>query len=215
MTPSRSRGRPTTQQPSSRGLILDALARLLGADPLSRPSLRQVAGTAGVSPALLHYYFREPSDLMRSLLEERALPLLQPALQELQAAGADPGAGIARFLHRWSAAALRNPWLPACLTQVPADAPAAIRDFGAALRSTVVAAQRQGTLRRDLPDGYLALLLLSLGMLPHLSRTALAGGIDPAGMSGPEDAAALTLQHLAVLRSGIAPPQSPRQDSTS
>jgi len=174
-----------------------------------------VAGTAGVSPALLHYYFRDPSDLMRCLFEERALPLLQPALQELQAAETDPGAGIARFLHRWSAAALRNPWLPACLAQVPADASAATRDWSAALRRTVIAAQRQGTLRRDLPDGYIALLLLSLGMLPHLLRTALGGGIDPAGMSEPEDAAALTLHHLAMLRSGIAPPQSPRQDSTS
>ena len=81
--PSRQRGRPQAHLPAARDHILDALVRLLDASPWSRASLRSVAQEAGVTAALVHYHFGDLRGLMRCLLEERALPLLQPALPEL------------------------------------------------------------------------------------------------------------------------------------
>src|SRR5512139_696740 len=174
----RPRGRPGSSQPAARDQILDALLRLLDAAPLSRPSQRDVAQAAGVSPALVHYHFGDLPGLARCLLQERALPLLQPLLQDLRSHAPTAAAALARFLQKWTALALRHRWLPACVLQVPVEADT-LKDCGATLRAAVAAAQREEAVRRDLPDSYLALLLLSLGLMPHLAQTGLRAGLDP------------------------------------
>jgi TetR/AcrR family transcriptional regulator len=188
---------------------------MLDLAPLSRPSLRAVAREASVTPALLHYHFGDLQGLLRSLFEERALPLLLPVLQELRLPAPDASGALARFLPRWTTLLLRLPWLAACLVQAPADSSRATPGCGGIVRAAVAAAQQQGALRRDLPDAYIALLLLSMGAMPQLARTRLAQGIDSPSMTDPEGAAALTLQHLAVLQAGVAGNHRPRQDSAS
>jgi AcrR family transcriptional regulator len=211
----RKRGRPEATQPSARAQILDALLQTLDSAPLSRPSLRNVAQAAAVSPALLHYHFDDLAGLMRCLLEERAMPLLHPALRELQAMKPDAVAALTRFLQKWTVLTLRHPWLAACLLQAPADAAGPAAGFGGVVRAAVESAQSQGAVRRDLPGNYIALLLLSLGVMPHLAQTALGSGMDPQTLADPENAATLMLQHLSVLQAGVARSHSPRQDSTS
>jgi len=199
----RRRGRPATGVPAARIQILEALIGMLEAAPLARPSQRGIADAARVSPAVLQYHFRDLPGLMRCLLEERALPLLQPLLQELRSHAPSPAGALARFLQKWTALTLRHRWLPACVLQAP-PGDDTLRDCGASLRAAVAAAQHDGAVRPDLPDSYLALLLLSLGLMPHLAQTALGAGLDTRQLAEPENAAALTLQHLAVLRDGSA-----------
>jgi TetR/AcrR family transcriptional regulator len=172
-----------------------------------------VARAAAVTPALLHYHFVDLAGLLRGLHEERAMPLLRPLLQELQAGESDAGAALARFLQKWTRLGVRHPWLAACLLHIPAVAVPNTSDCSGIVRAAVAAAQRQGSVRPDLPDHYIALLLLSLGVLPHLAQTALVAGSDPPPGDVP-DAASLTLLHLALLRSGVAS-QRPRQESPS
>lgn len=214
-TPSRPRGRPHSRLPAAREQILDALAQTLDSAPLCLPSLRSVAQTATVTPALLHYHFGDLAGLLRCLYEERALPLLLPVLQELKTPVPNASGALARFLPRWTALLLRHPWLAACLLQAPADSSSTTPGCGEVVRAAVAAAQQQGALRRDLPDSYIALLLLSMGALPLLAQTRLAHGIDSRPLADPESAAALTLQHLTVLQAGVASPHKPRQDSAS
>lgn len=200
----RKRGRPALQQPSARLQIIDALAGLLGANPLSLPSLKAVSRAAGVTPALIHYHFSDLDGLLHCLYLERALPLLQPALQELRT-GDDPASALTRFLSKWTTLLLRHRWLTPCLMQAPSGSADSLRRCTGPLRAAVTAAQRHGLLRDDLPAGYITLLLLSLGTLPHLARTTLAAGIEEPLTMDAQQAAALTLQHLAVLQAGIAP----------
>jgi AcrR family transcriptional regulator len=207
-------GRPSAHQPAARSLILDALVQILEAAPLARPSLREVAQKAGVSPALLHYHFEDLPGLMRCLDQERALPLLRPVLIELRDLKPDAGAALVRFLQKWTALTLRHRWLTSCLLQPCPVGTDPLTGYGAIVRSAVVSAQQQGAVRSDLPDGYVTLLLLSLGLMPHLAQTNLGGGLARS-LPPPEDAASLTLQHLAVLQAGIARSQNPRQDSAS
>jgi TetR/AcrR family transcriptional regulator len=188
---------------------------MLDSEPLSLPSLRAVAQAAAVTPALLHYHFGDLAGLMRSLFEERAVPLLLPVLQELKAPAPNASGALARFLPRWTALLLRHPWLTACLLQAPTDTASTTPRCGDIVRAAVAAAQQQGALRRDLPDYYIALLLLSMGAMPLLAQTRLAQGIDSRPMTDPEGAAALTLQHLTVLQAGVAGNHRPRQDSAS
>jgi AcrR family transcriptional regulator len=177
---------------------------MLDSAPHSHPSLRSVAQAAGVSPALLHYHFGDLNGLRESLLRERALPLLEPLLRELQQTRPDAGAALTLFLQNWTALALRHPWLVACLLEAPASAAQPPLDFVGALGITVEAAQQQGAVRRDLSAGYIALLLLSLGAMPHLSRTALGSAAHQGAMADPGQAIPLTLQHVSVMQSGIA-----------
>lgn len=207
--PARKRGRPPSRQPPARSQIVDATVQLLVDQPLSRPSLKAVAHAAGVTPALLHYHFGDLAGLMRSLLEERALPLLQPALAELETPQPDAAAALARFLSKWIALMLRHRWLAPCLMQAADPGPTLLPQAGRIVRDAVADAQRQGRLRADLPDSYIAMLLLQLGTMPHLARTSMGAGIDPAVIADAEHAAALTLRHLSVLQSGIAAPRAP------
>lgn len=206
---SRPRGRPSAQRPPARDLLLDALLQILEAAPLSRPSQREVAQAADVSAALLHYHFGDQSGLLRCLLQERALPLLQPLLQELQSHSPTAAASLTRFLQKWTTLARRHRWLAACLLQLPRGDDG-LKHCGASLRAAVVAAQREGAVRRDLPDSYLALLLLSLGLMPHLAQTSLGDGLDPGLLIDAESAAGLTLLHLAVLGDGVTHPGGSR-----
>jgi len=88
-------------------------------------------------------------------------------------------------------------------------------DFGESVRAAVTRAQLEGSVRRDLPAGYVALLLLALATMPHLAQTLMAAGIDSSPMVNPDHAGTLTLLHLSVLQAGVARTHSPRQDSTS
>jgi TetR/AcrR family transcriptional regulator len=195
--------------------VLDATARILDRAPQTLPSLRAVAAEAGVSPALLHYHFTDLPGLMRSLYEERALQLLQPLLKDLGTPEPNAGAGLTRFLQKWTALVLRHPWLGAALLRTPVRAPDSTREFGASVEAAVASAQREGSVRSDLPAGYIALLLLSMGTMPHLAHTLVAAGIDPSLAAHPEHAGTLTLLHISVLQAGVARAHSPRQDSTS
>ena len=211
----RKRGRRTGRQPAARSQILDALSQVLERAPLSHPSLRAVASKAGVSPALLHYHFGDLPGLMGCLFDERALPLMQPLLQDLQAAEANASAALTRFVQKWTALTLRHPWLTAALLKSPARALDPSGSFGSVVREAVARAQQQGAVRRDLPDHYVALLLLCLGAMPHLAQSPLAAGIDAQPLLNPHGATTLTLLHLSALQAGVASAQSPRHESAS
>lgn len=205
--PSRQRGRPQAHLPAARDHILDALIRLLDASPWSRTSLRSVAQEAGVTAALVHYHFEDLRGLMRCLRVERALPLLQPALPVLPLApDLDAAAALVRFLRKWTALVRRHRWTCACLLQSPDDSGAG-NSPGEPLRALVALAQQQGAIRADLPDTHVALLLLSMGVMPQLAQTALGAGLDGAVLD--VDAASLTLRHLAVLQAGVVRSANP------
>jgi AcrR family transcriptional regulator len=186
----------------------------MDSSPLARPSLRAVAQEAGVTPALLHYHFSDLQGLMTCLLAERAQPLLLPLVQELRARDGNAAAALARFLPKWTALTLRHHWLMACVLQTPPLGMAPQESIASQLRAAVADAQQQGNVRRDLPDDYIALLLLCLGVMPHLAHTVLGEGLT-ANQLNPGSAARLTLQHLSVLQAGVASHYSPRQESTS
>ena len=78
---------------------------------------------------------------------------------------------------------------------------------GEPLRALVALAQQQARSRADLPDTHVALLLLSMGVMPQLAQTALGAGLDAAELD--VDAASLTLRHLAVLQAGVVRSANP------
>lgn len=203
----RGRGRPP-RSAKLRSQILDATQVQLVERQGLRLSLRAIAQQANVTAALLNYHFTDLDGLLSALLHERAQPLWQALFdsRDRQAATA-----LTRFLQRWTATVLRHRWLLPCLLQVPRGPTL----WGSQLRQLVLQAQREGALRQDLPEDYIALLLLSVGVLPQLAATSLG-----CGLTLPADAATasqLTLQHLSWLERGLGGRAAyrPRQESAS
>lgn len=197
---SRRPGRPRGSQASAREKILDLAAAQIAARRSVQLVVRELARDAGVTPALLHYYFGDVSGLLDCLIRERAEPLLLPLRQDLHASTVGPATRLSRFLQRWSSLVARQPWLLPCLLQ-PAGTASAEGSVAADLREVVRQAQQAGRVRTDLPDHYVAMLLLSLGALPQLCGTQLGHGLDLP--TDPAAAAQLTLLHLSLLQRGI------------
>jgi AcrR family transcriptional regulator len=202
LTSQRRRGRPAGETRGLREQILDAALLELSARPAQRPSLRQLARQARVTPALLNYHFMGMPGVYEALLEERAAPLLQPALEELRSLSPDATTVLTRFVQKWTALALRHAWLLPCLMQAEALQRGPLHDCGLRLRAAIRQAQQDGALRPDLPDDYVAMVLLMLGAMPHLAATSIGTGV---GLRTDAAATAqLTLHHLGLLRAGVA-----------
>jgi AcrR family transcriptional regulator len=174
-----------------------------------RLSLRAIAKQAGVTAALLNYHFADLDGLLSALMHERAQPLWEALFDPRDG---NAGAALTRFMQRWTATLLRHRWLLPCLLQVP-QGPG---HWGLQLRELVRKAQHEGALRGDLPEDYVAMLLLSVGASPQLAGTALGCGITLSCEAAA--ASQLTLQHLSLLERGLSPHTlhyRPRQESAS
>jgi AcrR family transcriptional regulator len=61
-----------TEQSKTRALLLDAAERLMLEEGYAAVTSRRVAAEAGVTPALVHYYFRTMDDLFLAVYRRRA-----------------------------------------------------------------------------------------------------------------------------------------------
>ena len=84
MTRPRSPGRPTGESQLQRERLLDAATDAFARIGIHAASLRGIAQQAGVTPALVNYYFGNKERLVDALVEERLLPLFQGMAERLQ-----------------------------------------------------------------------------------------------------------------------------------
>lgn len=201
--PIRARGRPRATA-SQRTALLQAARHMATVAPNQELNLRQIALRAGVTPALAHYYFKNRDGLLAALIDELAAPQIEALVQSVQAQSGGPAAALTSLMQRLSALLARDRFLAHCLLM---QAAASVRArLKARLQTLLAQGQLGGALRSDLPADYLAETLLGLAVFPLLDAEV---SVEPA-----EWAAALTLQHVALLQGGIRV-QRPRQDSGS
>src|SRR5688500_5371993 len=70
----RTPGRPLRDAQDLRPKLLDAAVVCYVRDGMAGTSLRAIATEAGVTPALLHYYFGDKAQLQEAFVQERMLP---------------------------------------------------------------------------------------------------------------------------------------------
>ena len=106
----RAVGRPAGGAPDLRARLLDVAVDCFAHHGIAGSTLREIAGEAGVNPALVHYYFGDKQQLLQAAIDERILP----AFDEVRAAiqGDDIAAVIAGFVRGMCATIERHPWLP-------------------------------------------------------------------------------------------------------
>ena len=168
-------GRPRGEDNDLRARLLDAAIARFAREGIGSTSLRAVATDAGVTPAMLHYYFGDKSQLTRALVSERLLPALAPMRAHLEQAGDDPAVLIAGFVRGIGDIVARHPWLPALWVREVLCEGGVLRDvlFNQAipqlpqmLARRFAAAQAEGKLNADLDPRLLVVSLVGLTLFP-------------------------------------------------
>lgn len=208
-SPSRRRGpgRPPAET-NRRERLLDAAIECYATDGVAATSVRGIAARAGVTPALVNYYFGGKERLLEAIVQERLMPLVAGLRAALESAGDDPRELASAFVHGMHAAVERHPWLPALWVREVLTEKGALRDVllpqlapqvPRVLAERFAKARAGGTLPGDLDPRLLIVSLMGLTLFPLAAAPIWRRLLDAADV----DAAALRRHTLALLRHGL------------
>lgn len=111
-TKPRRAGRPRGDSADLRQRLLDAAIACYVRTGIAATSLRAIATEAGTTPALLHYYFGDRTQLQQAVVEERLMPVFTGMRESLLQADDDIAALVAAFVRGIGEVVARHPWLP-------------------------------------------------------------------------------------------------------
>jgi AcrR family transcriptional regulator len=201
-------GRPRADETNQRERLLDAAVACFAADGVAATSLRSIALKAGVTPALVNYYFGSKEQLLEAFIAERVAPAVSVLRESLLEAGDNPHALLGAFVRGIHGVVERFPWWPAIWVREVLNEKGALRDVlhkiiapqvTQLLARTLVDAQKRGALSADLDPRLLVVSLVGLTMFP-LAAEHIWRRIFPAG---DLDRAALLRHTLALLDHGL------------
>ncbi len=171
----RAPGRPLADSPDLRGRLLDAALACFGRKGIAATSLRDIATEAGVTPALLHYYFGDKAQLQQEVIARKILPVFAALREPLAQAGDDIAALIAGFVGGIGRIVAEHPWLPPLWVREVLCEGGALRDLlfdriGPQLPQMMAGrfaeAQARGRINPDLDPRLLMVSLVGLTLFP-------------------------------------------------
>ncbi len=171
----RGAGRPSGEDSDLREGLLDAAVKRFVAVGIGAASLRSIADEAGVTPAMLHYYFGDKQRLVDALVAERLLPVLGQMQARLQAAGDDPAKWIEGFVRGFGEVISTHPWLPPLWVREVLSEGGALRDvlvddlapkLPLVLAQKLEQAQREGRFPAYLDPRVVVISLVGLTLFP-------------------------------------------------
>ena len=218
--PKRAPGRPVAGRSAGsgdlRGELLDAAIACFVRQGIAATSLRQIARQAGVTPALLHYYFGDKAQLQAALVEEKLMPVLAGLREPLAEAGDDIAALVAGFVAGIGRIAVAHPWLPPLWVREVLCEGGALREvlfdrIGPAvprmMAQRFAAAQARGEINPDLDPRLLMVSLVGLTLFPvagaPIWRRLFAADEAALGPVQALDFDALRRHTLALLDRGL------------
>lgn len=200
-------GRPR-EETNQRERLLDAAVACFAEDGVTITSLRSIALKAGVTPALVNYYFGSKEQLLAAFIAERVTPVVGVLRDNLLAAGSDPRELLAAFVRAVHEVVARYPWWPALWVREVLNDKGALREVlhniiapqvTQLLARALVDAQRRGAISADLDPRLLVVSLVGLTMFP-LAAEPIWRRIFPAD---DIDRTALLRHTLALLDHGL------------
>lgn len=209
----RSPGRPTGDTQAQRERLLDAALDSFAAAGISASSLRAIADKAGVTPALVNYYFGNKQKLVEAVFVERLQPLFSAVAGQLQASDESPLQLVKILVGNLNQLLARHPWLPPLWVREILCEGGLLRELWisrigpilpARLAEHFSAAQGQHALNPDINPRLLVVSLFGMVMLPHAAASLLKGVFPDVGM----DHTALTKHTLALLERGLEAPHA-------
>lgn len=204
-------GRPSGDEGDLRGRLLDTAAAQFAQTGIAAASLRTIAQQAGVTPAMLHYYFGNKDALVRALITERLLPAVLPLRETLATVGDTPLELAHAFASGVSGIVARLPWLPALWVREVLCEGGALREFvfrevmpslPQVLARRFEAAREAGQLAPGVDPRLLVVSLVGLTLFPAAGAPIWQKAFGMPGLDMP----ALVSHTLALLAHGLAVP---------
>jgi len=203
----RPRGRPVEAgNPNLRAQILDAAEQLFTDHGYAGTSIRNIANSAGVNPALVHYYFGNKHALLQTILE-RSIKPMTIALATLRDG---KEASVENIVGLLISMASKQPNIPRLLAREVLLPGGEMQDYfiknlapqlGGALPALLQREKNAGKLRADIDPAYSALLILAVCFFPFIART-LAEPVLGIKLD-TEGAAMLSKQIMNFLQRGL------------
>lgn len=157
--PRRLRGRPPRSSPGQQARLVDAALACYLRQGITATTLRDIAAKAGVTPAMVHYYFGGASGVLERVIAERLMPVFDAVRAALSDADTeDPMQLATRFVDAVFDVVARHPWWPALWVRE-------VLSEGGALRDLLVSRVAPGMAR---------------GLAQHFARAQQAGRLNPA-----------------------------------
>ena len=96
--PRKAQSRTGADAPDLRERLLDVAIECFAHHGIATATLREIAGEAGVNPALVHYYFGDKAQLQQAVIVERLMPAFDEVRKAVMESGDDIHALIAGFV---------------------------------------------------------------------------------------------------------------------
>ena len=108
----RKPGRPAgvAKGAERRNLLLETALAMFARQGIADTPLTAIAREAGVTPAMLHYYFNTREQLLDVLIEERFLPIRASFTHLFQDAGDDPVVALTRLAKQFIEISVEHAW---------------------------------------------------------------------------------------------------------
>lgn len=173
----RRRGRPAgaASTPDRRGRLLDTAIELFVERGIADTPLNAIARRAGVTPALMHYYFRSRDRLIDAFLDERLIPMLDSAWQQSDTGERDPRRIVPALARNMIRFMTETPWLPPIWIREIVGASGVLRDrliarvgptFAQRIRAVVEDGQRRGLIDRSIDARLMIVSIVGMAVLP-------------------------------------------------
>jgi TetR/AcrR family transcriptional regulator len=168
-------GRPRADEANQRERLLDAAIACFTTDGVAATSQRSIAVKAGVTPALLNYYFGSKDKLLDAFIAERVTPVMAALRESLLAAGNEPYALVEAFVRGIHGVVERYPWWPSLWVREVLAERGALREVlmqhiapqtGHLLAKTLAGAKQRGELTAGLDPRLLVVSLIGLTLFP-------------------------------------------------
>jgi AcrR family transcriptional regulator len=111
-SPTGNPGRPVASiDRDARELLLSAATELFASQGVAATTFATIAKRAGLTPAMLHYYFKDRDQLLDAVVEERLGPLIEEVWAPVKP-GMEPAELIRGIVARVLDGVERMPWVP-------------------------------------------------------------------------------------------------------
>jgi TetR/AcrR family transcriptional regulator len=217
-SPRRSIGRPhPVPGVDARELLLDAAVSLFAEQGIAGTTLAEIAVKAGLTPAMVHYYFTNRDRLLDALVRERLQPILSSVWSPVTASNeAEPM--LRGLVQRILQTVELNPWLPSLwireiVTEGGQLRPRLLKampvDYVEHVIRIVTAAQRRGEVVAQLEPRLLPVSVIGLTLLPFaafgiLQQIPPLRGLERADIARNAEALLVSAFPKAAQRRGAA-----------
>jgi AcrR family transcriptional regulator len=160
---------------ASREQLIDIALDLFSRQGIARTSLNAIAREAGVTPAMLHYYFNSREQLIDAMMEERFLPLRSQIIVHFVDHQDDPITALTLMVKALAEQAAQHPWFaPLWMQETIGEMPVLRQHLHARFGddkyhktlATLRRWQQEGKINPSLAPELLFTTLLSLVLVP-------------------------------------------------